>query len=93
MRPHPGEPLISDTDQSKYGSGVGMLLYLVKHSRPDLANCVRELTKVLDGATDAHWKVMLRLIKLVFDTKMYAINKDESQYKRSKITIIWSLRQ
>jgi hypothetical protein len=31
-----------------------MLLYLVKHSRPDISNAVRELTKVLDGATNAH---------------------------------------
>ena len=31
-----------------YRSGVGMLLYLVKHSRPDSASSVRELSKVLD---------------------------------------------
>ena len=30
-----------------------MLLYLVKHSRPDIANAVRELSKVADGATEA----------------------------------------
>jgi hypothetical protein len=30
--------------QSKYCSGVGMLLYLIKYSRPDLANVVREST-------------------------------------------------
>jgi hypothetical protein len=59
MRPHPGDPLISDAEQSKYRSGVGILLYLIKHSRPDLANCVKELTKVLDGATEAHWKAMI----------------------------------
>ena len=45
-----------------------MLLYLVKHSRPDLSNAVRELTKVLDGATEAHWKAMVRVIKYVFQT-------------------------
>jgi hypothetical protein len=28
--------------QSKYCSGVGMLLYLIKYSRPDLENVVRE---------------------------------------------------
>jgi hypothetical protein len=27
--------------QSRYRSGVGMLLYLIKHSRPDIANVVR----------------------------------------------------
>ena len=36
---------ISDDDQKLYQSGVGMLLWLVKHSRPDIANAVRELTR------------------------------------------------
>ena len=35
------EIAVSKGDQKLYQSGVGMLLYLVKHSRPDLANCVR----------------------------------------------------
>jgi hypothetical protein len=54
MRPDPNDPMISKEMQTKYRSGVGMLLYLVKHSRPNLANAVRELSKVLDGATEAH---------------------------------------
>jgi len=53
----------------EYRSGVGMLLYLVKYSRPDIANCVRELSTVLDGATDMAWKELLRAIKYVLDTK------------------------
>lgn len=73
MRPQEGDTKISAADQSLYRSGVGMLLYLIKHSRPDLSNSIRELTKVLDGATPAHWKAMLRVIKYVFDTKMYAL--------------------
>jgi len=73
MRPQEGDPLISKERQSIYRSGVGMLLYLIKHSRPDLSNAIRELTKVLDGATEAHWKAMTRVIKYVFDTKAYAL--------------------
>ena len=46
-----------------------MLLYLVKYSRPDIANAVRELSKVLDGSTEASFKEMLRVIKYVLDTK------------------------
>ena len=49
--PSDDEEKISNSDQSLYRSGVGMLLYLVKHSRPDIANATRELSKVLDGAT------------------------------------------
>jgi Reverse transcriptase (RNA-dependent DNA polymerase) len=32
------DPTISPDRQFKYRSGVGMLMYLVKHSRPDIAN-------------------------------------------------------
>ena len=73
MRPGPNDPKLSPTNQKTYRSGVGMLLYLIKHSRPDLSNAVRELSKVLDGATDAHWKALIRTIKYVLDTKMYAL--------------------
>ena len=73
VRPEKDMPLLSPTNQTQYRSGVGMLLYLVKHSRPDIANAVRELTKVLDKATIAHWKALLRTIKFVFDTKSYAL--------------------
>ena len=55
-------------DQKKYRSGVGMLLYLIKHSRPDIANSVRELSKVMDKPTIAGYKEMKRVIKYVLDT-------------------------
>ena len=67
------DPTLHLDQQHKYRSGVGMLMYLVKHSRPDIANATRELTKVLDGATDAHWKAMMRVIKYVLDTRTYAL--------------------
>ena len=50
-----------------------MLLYLIKHSRPDISNAVRELSKVSDGATLAHWKALTRAIKYTVDTKDYAL--------------------
>ncbi len=50
-RPTSDNQKISTEKQSLYRSGIGMLLYLIKHSRPDIANAVRECTKVLDGAT------------------------------------------
>ena len=61
--------LLSKEKQLMHRSGVRVLLYLVKHSRPDIANCVRELSKVLDGSTVASYKEMLRVIKYVLDTK------------------------
>jgi hypothetical protein len=49
MRPEKGDKMYfpPKTKPAKYRSGVGMLSYLVKHSRPDISNAVRELTKVL----------------------------------------------
>jgi hypothetical protein len=73
LHPKPGDPLISPEDQFKFRSVVGMLLYLVKHSRPDISNAVRELSKVADGATPGHWKTMLRLVKYVVDTEDYGL--------------------
>ncbi len=50
-----------------------MLLWLVKHSRTDIANSVHELLKVLDSASNVSYKEMLRSIKFILDTKLYRI--------------------
>ena len=44
MRPDENESKINHEDQQKYRSGIGMLLYLVKLSRPDILNAFRELS-------------------------------------------------
>ena len=44
---------VDEKTQSMYRSGVGTLLYLTKHSRPDITNPVRELSKSMDGASMA----------------------------------------
>jgi glutamine synthetase adenylyltransferase len=59
--------------QLRYRSGVRMLLYLIKYSRPDIANVVRELSKCMDGANLAAYKEMLRVIKFILDTKEYCL--------------------
>jgi hypothetical protein len=64
-----------------------MLMYLVKHSRPDIANATRELTKVLDGATEAHWKAMMRIIKFVLDTSLYALRLQPNGIGSGKVTL------
>jgi hypothetical protein len=55
--------------QSRYRSGVGMLLYLTKYSRPDISDVVRELSKCMDGTTNGTCLEILRVIKLILDTK------------------------
>ena len=64
---------VGKEDHGNYRSGVGMLLYLVKHTRPDIANTVRELSKALDSPSPCAYKSMLRTIKFVLDTRSLAI--------------------
>jgi hypothetical protein len=45
--PKKDDPKVSPEDQSIYRSVVGSILYLTKHSRPDIANAVRELSKCI----------------------------------------------
>jgi len=72
-RPKVDSDMVTAEEQSEYMSGIGMLLYLVKHSRPDIANAVRELTKCMSAATPAAYKEMYRLIKFVLCTKTWGL--------------------
>ena len=86
-RPDENERKINNEDQKKYRSGIGMLLYLVKFSRPDISNAVRELSKVMDGATPAHMKNMLRTIKFIMDTRQRVLSFDLKEQEGSKWTL------
>ena len=59
--------------QTLYRSGIGILMFLVKYSRPDIANSVRELSKANDGATETYFLGLLRTIKYVLDTREKAL--------------------
>jgi hypothetical protein len=58
--------------QSKYRPRVGMLLNLIKYSRPHFANVVRELSKCMDASLAAY-KEMQRVIKFLLDTRMHCL--------------------
>ena len=73
IKPEDDSGKLSEEEQKIYRSGTGTLLYLVKHSRPDIANPVRELSKAMDGASHAHMKEMKRIIKNVLDTKEHGL--------------------
>ena len=74
--------------QKVYRSGVGILLFLVKFSRPDISNSVRELSKANDGATQQYFKALLRTIKYVMDTK----GKGLKYEIRGKIENVWEIK-
>jgi hypothetical protein len=69
LRPKEGDAYLDKDNQAKFRSGVGMLLWLMKHTRPDIGNAVREASKVMDSATEGHMKYLLRIIKYVLLTK------------------------
>jgi len=71
--PDEDSKVIDNNLQKNYCSGVGMLLYLIKYSRPDLSNAVRELSKCIDKATNGTYHEMLRVIKFVLDTKILCL--------------------
>ena len=60
-------------EHATYRSGVGTLLYQTKHSRPDLCNAVRKLSKTMDRPGPTHPKEMYRIIRYVLETKRYGL--------------------
>ena len=84
-----GDVILDQEEITTYRSGVGMLLYLIKFSRPDLANSVRELSKVMGTATNGHFRSMLRVVKFVIDSEhrmlMFDVNKFQNNLD------IWNL--
>jgi len=63
------EEKVDGKEQKWFRANIGSLLYLVKLSRPDLANPVRELSRVMDGAAPGHVKELKRLINFLAQTK------------------------
>ena len=63
MRVKEGKGVLTQEEQTLFRCGVGILLYLVKQTRPDLANGTRELSKAMDVANYTHWRELLRVVK------------------------------
>ena len=65
---------VDEKTQSMYRSGVGALLYLTKHSRHDITNPVREISKSMDGASMTHVTEMYRVINFVLEMKTLGLS-------------------
>ena len=59
-------------DQKEYWSWVGMLFFLVKHLRPDIANITRELMKANNGLSRVAYK-KYSMIKYILDVKIFGL--------------------
>jgi hypothetical protein len=62
-----------------YRGLVGSLMYLVRGTRPDIANAVRELSKFLSCYNETHWKAARRVLQYLKGTSMYGIVYDGTQ--------------
>ena len=59
---------VDQIDQTKYRSGVGKLLHMMRWSRPDIWNSVRELSRRMSKCNKAHIKAMHRVMKYCSET-------------------------
>ena len=66
--PGPPENYLSHLRMARYRSGVGKLLYLMKWTRPDIQNAVRELSRFMMRAVEAHDKAMRRVMRYCLNT-------------------------
>ena len=56
------EESLATEKQSKYRSGVGKLLHLMRWSRPETLNSVRECSRFMSKAVQAHLKALYRIM-------------------------------
>jgi hypothetical protein len=65
-----GEPKeqIKAKEQKKFRSGVGKLLHMMRWTRPEILNRVRELSRYMSGATKTHIAALHRAMKYCVDT-------------------------
>jgi hypothetical protein len=73
QRPTEDMDILDVVHQKKDCTGVGMLLYLTKYSRPDICNVVREISKFMDSSTKETYQEMLYVVKFVIDTKNFGL--------------------
>ncbi|OWY94206.1 Retrotransposon Tca5 Polyprotein [Phytophthora megakarya] len=59
-----------------YRGIVGSLQYLVRGTRPDIANAVRELSKFLSCYNRTHWDTARRVLKYLKGTSTYGLFLD-----------------
>jgi hypothetical protein len=75
--------------QSRFRSDVGMLLYLIQNSRPDIANEVRELDTCMDAVTLVTYKEMLRVIRFALDIQLFCLKIESKEDKEEWNILIY----
>ena len=60
---------LSPAEQTTYRKGTGKLLHMMRWSRPEILNPVRELSRFMKVASKAHMQALLRLLKYCVSTE------------------------
>jgi len=60
-------------DKFPYPSLVGSLQYIIRGTRPDIANAVRELAKYTTCYNKTHWRAAMRVLKYLKHTSTYGL--------------------
>ena len=85
------EDKVNPQDHEIYRSGVGTLLYLTKHSRPDICNPVRELSKTMDAQTCVAYQGIWAQVELRKDIIKWALkalsDSDFASDKETRISV------
>ena len=75
--------LMSGEMQTRYMSGTGKLLHLMKWSRPDVLNIVRELSCFITGAMAYHLKAMYHVMQYCLAMKQKGLTlKPDCKWNR-----------
>ena len=77
-RPLSESEMISMENQKKFWLGVVTLLFLVKHSRLDIA-MTRELSKANNGTNSAMLKQLLYVFKYVLNTSNFCLKLEPTR--------------
>ena len=85
------EEIVDEEKHALCRSGVGMLLHLVKHTRPDIANAVREQSKSLKSPGDVAFSALLRLIKFALDTRNFCLKFEPVLMKDENGNWVWTI--
>jgi hypothetical protein len=69
MRPAESDEVLSPANQTTLRSGVGKLMYLMQHSRPDIAQPVRDLARYMTRGNSKTMDAMIRCMRYVLCTR------------------------
>ena len=67
---------LNPAEQTKYRSGVGKLLHVMRWSRPDILNAVRDLWKYMKQASKRHMQALHCVMRYCIKTELRATSID-----------------